>query len=173
MKKVAAIIASAGLLVGTALFAAQPAANNAGNINIGVVDLSQVLKNSPQMKSAAEKLKKEFKPRQEKILSAQKTFQADQAKLKRNGSVMSESELEDAKNKLSDEGRDLQRMQEDYQQDIQTAQQQAMQGVLAQIDKIVQNIASKDHYDVIFQRNGVAYASSRVDITAEVIKALK
>lgn len=180
MKKVAiAAVAAAGLLLGTATFAASKADSNvtastaSSNLVIGVIDLSDVLKSSPQMKSAADKLKKEFKPRQEKIKNAQAQLASDQEKLKRNGSVMSQSDLQGMQTKVADEQRDLQRMQEDYMQDLQTAQQQAMQSVLQNIDNIVQSIATKGHYDLILQRNTVAFASPRVDITNQVIAQLK
>jgi Skp family chaperone for outer membrane proteins len=56
---------------------------------------------------------------------------------------------------------------------VQVAQQQAMQGVLQGIDKIVKGIASQGHYDLILQKNTVAFASQRVDITPQVIAQLK
>lgn len=179
MKKIAiAAVATAGLLLGTATFAASKADSNAApaatssNLVIGVIDLSDVLKNSPQMKAAASKLKKEFKPRQEKIKNEQKKLAENQEKLKRNSSVMSQSDLQGLQTKVADERRDLQRMQEDYMQDLQTAQQQAMQSVLKKIDGIVQDIATKGHYDLILQRNTIAFASPRVDITSQVTKQL-
>ena len=179
MKKIAiTAVTTAGLLLGTATFAASKTNDNtstattSSNLVIGVIDLSDVLKSSPQMKAAAGKLKKEFKPRQEKIKNEQKELAGNQEKLKRNSSVMSQSDLQGLQTKVADERRDLQRMQEDYMQDLQTAQQQAMQTVLKRIDGIVQNIATKGNYDLILQRNTIAFASPRVDITNQVIKQL-
>jgi len=174
MKKFAIAVATASLLFGTASFAAsastQTASGASSNLVIGVIDLGEVLKNSPQMKLAADQLKKEFKPRQEKIIKVRNQFQKDQEKLKRDASVMSQADLQSLQAKGSDENRDLQRMQEDYMQDLQSAQQQSMQKVLQKIDGIVQKIATDGHYDLILQRNTVAFASPRIDITQDVIK---
>lgn len=174
----------AAAFLGTATYAAAPAASTNmtsaaatpvanAPIKVGVINLADVLKNSPQMKAAADKLRKEFKPRQEKIMAAQKTFEANQAKLKRDAAVMSATDKTALQAKVSDEQRDLQRMQEDYMQDLQAAQQAMMQTVLKKLDGIVQSIAAKNGYDLILQRNSVAFASQRVDITPEVLKSLK
>jgi outer membrane protein len=193
MKKLAVVLASAGILCAGTSFANKPVAANtttdstpvasvlpapvmptsSAGFNVGVIDVGQVLKNSPQMKAAADNLRKNFKPREEKIMLAQKNLQADQDKLKRNTAVMSQTDVQALQAKITDERRDVQRMQEDYVQDLQAAQQEVMQGVLQQLDKIVQNIAAKGHYDLILQRNSVAFASKRVDITPQVIQALK
>lgn len=188
MKKLSIAIAATGMLFATMAFAAKPANNqpttvnqptmalastNQSTLTVGVIDLAQVLQNSPQMKKAADKLKAEFKPRQERIAAMQEDMQKNQDKIKRDSSVMSQVDLQALQDKVVNERRDLQRMQEDYMQDLQAAQQQAMQGVLQGIDKIVQNIASQGHYDLILQKNSVAFASQRVDITPQVIQQLK
>lgn len=186
MKKIAITLIAAGILVGASTFAdnntqakppmpttAPKMAVNAPNLNIGVINLAQVLKNSPQMKNAATNLRTKFKPRQDKIMSAQKTFEADESKLKRDASTMSQNDLQALQNKVNEERRELARLQEDYMQDLQSAQQEVMQSVLQQLDKIVESIATKGHYDLILQRNNVAYASQRVDITPQVVKALE
>jgi outer membrane protein len=193
MKKLAMVLASAGIVFAGTSFANKPVATStttdaapvatvlpapvvttpSSGLNVGVIDVGQVLKNSPQMKAAADNLRKNFKPREEKIMAAQKNLQADQDKLKRNTAVMSQTDIQALQAKITDERRDVQRMQEDYVQDLQAAQQEVMQGVLQQLDKIVQNIAAKGHYDLILQRNSVAFASQRVDITPQVIQSLK
>lgn len=186
MKRLAIAVASLGLMTAVpAAFAdnapAAPAAapqttaaapGAEANLKIGVVDMRVVIDNSPQMKAAANNLRAEFKPRQDKIIAAQQAFQKDQDKLKRDGSVMSQTDLTALQAQITSEGRDLQRMQEDYMQDLRTAQQTAMQSFLTSVDAIVQKITTQDGYDLILRRDTVAYASPRTDITQEVIAAL-
>lgn len=183
MKKLSIAIAATGMLLTTMAFAAKPANTqpmmasqptmNQSSLTVGVIDLAQVLQSSPEMKKAADKLKAEFKPRQDRITAMQQDMQKNQDKIKRDSSVMSQVDLQALQDKVINERRDLQRMQEDYMQDLQAAQQQAMQGVLQGVDKIVQNIASQGHYDLILQKNSVAFASQRVDITPQVIQQMK
>ncbi|MBY0544606.1 MAG: OmpH family outer membrane protein [Gammaproteobacteria bacterium] len=179
MKKLALAL-STTLLIGTLATAqADPAtttaaaATSASNLTVGVIDLTVVLQHSTQAKAAGDTLKKQFKPRQQKILDAQKQLQDDQDKLKRDSSVMSASDAQALQTKISSEGRDLQQMQDDYMQDLRAAQQQAMQQVLAKIQTIVQKIATQGHYDLILQKNTVAYSSPRIDITQQVIDAME
>ncbi len=182
MKRVAIAVASLGLMLSVpAAFAdnapAQPQAAAAvpgseTNLKIAVVDMRMVIDNSPQMKAAADSLRKEFKPRQDKIVAAQQALQKDQDKLKRDGSVMSQSDSDALQAQIGTESRDLQRMQEDYMQDLRTAQQTAMQSFLTSVDAVVQKMTQKNGYDLILRRDTVAYASPRTDITQQVIAAL-
>lgn len=150
-----------------------PAATAEPGLTVGVIDLAAVLQQSSQAKAAGEQLKGEFKPRQQKVLDAQKQLAQDQGKLKRDGSVMSAADAQALQSKINSEGRDLQQMQDDYMQDLRAAQTQAMQKVLSQVDKIVQKIAAQGHYDLILQKNSVAFNSQRIDITTQVIQEMK
>jgi outer membrane protein len=188
MKRVAIAVASLGLMtaVSTAFADNTPAPatpavapqataavpNAEANLKIGVVDMRMVIDNSPQMKAAANNLRSEFKPRQDKIIAAQQALQKDQDKLKRDGAVMSQSDATALQAQITTEGRDLQRMQEDYMQDLRTAQQTAMQSFLTSVDAIVQKITTQNGYDLILRRDTVAYASPRTDITQQVIASL-
>ena len=172
MKKLSTFIASIFLASGVA-YAADTSAPAPSNITIGVINIDQILSQTPQAKSAAEQLKKTFQPRQQKIVATQKALQDDEAKLKRDGTVMSSSDMQALQSKISMENRDLQQMQDDYVQDIRTAQSQAMQKVLTQVGEVVQKIAKQGNYDVIIQKNAVPFNSARVDITPEVIKEME
>jgi outer membrane protein len=148
-------------------------AGNETHLMIGVLDLATVLQSSSQAKAAGEQLKKEFKPRQDSIVAAQQQLQKDQDKYKRDGTVMSQSEAMTLQDKITREQRDLQQKQENYMQDLRTAQSAAMQKVLAQVERVVQKIAKDGKYDLILQKNSVAFNSDRVDITPQVIQQMK
>jgi outer membrane protein len=150
-----------------------PAATAEPNLTVGVIDLAAVLQQSSAAKAAGEQLKKEFKPRQEKIIASQQQLQQDQDKFKRDGTVMSQADAQALQDKITREQRELQQDQENYMQDLRSAQSQAMQKVLQQIDGVVQKIATAGHYDLILQKNSVAYNSQRIDITNQVIQELK
>lgn len=174
MKKLAIALSTTVLMGALTIAQAEtPPPAPVATVAVGVIDLTQVLQHSAQAKAAGDQLKKQFKPRQQKILDAQKVLQEDQDKLKRDASVISSSDAQALQTKISAEGRDLQQMQDNYMQDLRAAQSQAMQQVLSQIDKIVQKIATQNHYDLVLQKNSVAYSSPRVDVTQQVIDAMK
>jgi Skp family chaperone for outer membrane proteins len=48
-----------------------------------------------------------------------------------------------------------------------------MEGIMQKVNDIVQKIADSGKYDIIFQRDVVAFGSPRLDITPQIINALK
>lgn len=173
MKK---LLVLCGILLCSNLYAAPvDNASSAGSttLHIGVLDVPQVLQSSPQVEAIATKLKKTFKSRQDKIVSLQKQLGDDEAKLKRDAAVMNEKDLKALQDKVLTSQRDLQRLQEDYVHDARAAQKEAMGDIMNKINIIVQKIADDGHFDLILQRDTVAFASNRVDITPQVVKAMK
>lgn len=142
-------------------------------LKIGVIDFRQIMQQSPQAKEAVDKLKKQFQPREEKIRSMQQNIEKKEAMFKRDGSVLTQAEQRNLQSEILSGRRDLQRMEEDFRQDFTTAQDQALQDILGKINKAIKDIASKNQYDLILEKSRIPYASSKLDITADVLKALK
>ncbi|MBB70854.1 MAG: hypothetical protein CMF50_00460 [Legionellales bacterium] len=177
MKKMALFLAPAALCLYVGVSsanAATPAKDaSATELKIGVIDVSQVLQDSPQMEQLAKKLKTKFKPRQEAIIKASKKVDDEEAKLKKDGAVMSQSDLAALQDQIVLDKRKLRQLKEDYVQDAKMAQSQAMNSIVNDVDKVVKKIADDQHFDLVLQRNNVAFASNRVNITPDVIKAMK
>ena len=140
---------------------------------VGVVDVGKILQQDPQMQQMNKKLQERFKTIQDKIEAAAKQLQSDQEKLKRDTAILSQVKAADLKEKIVREERDLARMKQDFYQDARSAQNQAMKTILDSVKAIVEKIAKSDNYDLVLQRNNVAFASDRVDITEKVIAKLK
>lgn len=173
MKKFFMMTTAIALLLVNQANAAENTATSQAGIKIGVIDVQTILQNSPQMENAANQLKKQFKPRQDKITELQKSMADNQAKIKRDAAIMSKTELSKLQDNIANQQRELRRLEEDYVQDAQAAQQKAMDAVLEKINESVQKIADEDHYDLIIQKNTVAFASNNVNITDKVVKSLK
>ncbi len=171
MKKLAIFMVTAGLACAT--MTAQASNHDQAGLKIGVLDLPSVLKQSPKMQAVGDKLKAKFKPRQDAIMQQAKQLKTEQAKLKKDEAVMSKSDLAGLQDKIVKDQRKLRQMQEDFVQDAKMAQSQAMQKILTKVDDAVKQIATAGHYDLIMQKDSVAYASARVDITPQVVKELK
>lgn len=150
-----------------------PVASGHSGLKIGVIDVQTILQKSPQMEVAANQLKKQFKVRQDKIAEMQKSISDNQNKLKRDSTVLGKAELAKLQDTIGNQQRELRRMEEDYIQDAQAAQQKAMEVVLERVNEVVQKIADSGHYDLIIQKNTVAFASNKVNITDMVVKELK
>lgn len=143
----------------------------AGEAKIGVIDMRTVVTNSPQAKAAMEKLKKEFKAREDKIMAQEKSLKEKSEKLQRNSAVMSEAEKSKLENDVRTGQRDLQRLQNEYREDAAMRQQEEMKKVIDKVTAAIDEIAKKDKYDLIFVREAAPYATKDMDITDKVIKA--
>jgi outer membrane protein len=66
--------------------------------------------------------------------------------------------------------RDLQRMQREFREDLNLRKNEELAQVLERANKVIQEIAEKEKYDLILQE--AVYRSPRIDITDKVLKAL-
>lgn len=164
MKKLTSLLLALGL---TCL---APIAH-AAEAKIGVIDMRTIVSNSPQAKAAMEKLKNEFKAREEKIMAQEKSVKEKAEKLQRNSAVMSETEKSKLEKEVMTGQRELQRLQNEYREDAAMRQQEEMKKVIDRVTAAIDEIAKKDKYDLIFVREAAPYASKQMDITDKVLQA--
>lgn len=141
--------------------------------NIGVINIQKIMQASPEVKAMREKLENEFKPRQQKLLNLSQEYKANVERLKRDTAIMTKSQKDELERKVVQQKRDLERQGQDYQQDLNMAQNQSMEKFFNKVKKVVNKIAAKKGYAVVLQKDSVPYNSPEVDITASVLDALK
>ncbi len=141
-------------------------------IKIGVIDMRQIINNAPQAKEAMEKLKKEFKAREDKIISAEKSLKEKADKLQRNSAVMSEAEKSKLEKDVVSNQRELQHLQAEFREDAAIRQQEEMKKLMDKVNTIVEDVAKKEKYDLIIHKDVVPFAVKTVDVTDKVIKAI-
>ena len=165
MKKLFVGVASVALLLfGSLAFA---------DMKIGDLDVSKVVASAPQLDTAKEKLKKQFEPREKAITAAQKQLRSDVEDFKKNSPTMKEEDSKAAQQKMLDEQKKLQDMQVSFQNDLGTAQTDAMHDILKNIETVVNKIAIDQKFDLILSKTSIAYNNASLDVTDEVIKAIK
>jgi outer membrane protein len=142
------------------------------SLKIGVIDLQQIIQETPDAKKVNAELRKQFEPRQQKLAETEKKLQADVDKLKRDDAIMAENEKTKLQENILTQRRNLEREQQDYQQDISVAQRRETDKFFAKVKKVVDEIAAKDHYDLVLQKNTIPFASNRLEITKQVIAIL-
>jgi outer membrane protein len=145
----------------------------AQELKLAIVDMQVVLQNAPQIAKLNDQLTKQFKPRQESILQAKKNLEAQVNNLEKNGAVLDDKEREKLKNRIITDRNSLQTTLTAYQNDFSQAQNKSLQTFSKQLDKAVTSVAQKDHLDLVLQKGGVLFAKSGLDITQEVLLALK
>jgi len=140
---------------------------------VAVVDVQKVLADAPQVASVKTKLQNQFDPQSKEIANMQKQLQADVEKYSKDSAVMKDKEKKDLQDKIADNQKKLRDKEVSFQQDLVNAQNQAMQGILKQIQDAAENIAKKQQYDMVLVKGAVLYNNAALDITDKVIASLK
>lgn len=159
--------------IGLLVFFGVSFAAQAADFKIGVVDMQQILQESPQGKQAQDELKKEFGPREQKLQAKQKQLKELADKLQRNGSVMSEAEREETQKKGRDLQRELQMESQALQEDYNQERQDKLGALQQEIVKQVQTYGRDNQFDLILAKGAAVYAGPGADVTAAVLKKMQ
>ncbi len=169
------IVKKFGILMGVLLFAAgvevcQAAESSvaAQPIKVAVVNVQQVLQQSPRVAELSKKLENEFKNRQAKIGDQQKSLQDEMDKFKKESPTLSQKEKDSLQKKIANERADLLKQVVSYQQDLQKEQNKVMQNILADLNGIVSSIAKTQNYALVLDSQAVIYSMNGNDITKDV-----
>lgn len=141
------------------------------DLKVGVVNIAAVLEKAPQAEKAKKRLEQEFKPRDSKLVAQQKDIQALQEKLKKDASVMGESQRNKAENELQDKIRDAKRAQQEFSEDFNARRNEELGKLQRRIVEAIKAIAKDQEFDLILT-DGVIYSSPQMDITSELQKKL-
>jgi outer membrane protein len=143
----------------------------AEELKIGIVDVNKILKEAPQTLSANKKLEKEFNSRTEKLKQKVKELQADEKKYQKESLTMSDEQRDKAEKNLQQRRIDIQRNERELREDMDLRRREEIGDLQEQINITIDKIATGEKYDLILY-NGIAYASDKVDLSNQVLKAL-
>ncbi len=159
-------------VVATVALSVSAMAANAADLNVGVIDMQQIMQKSTQVAAINNGLTKQFKPRQDSLVSAKNALDAEMADLNKNGAVMSAADRTKLQDKIMTDRTNLQKQMVAFQQDLNTAQNKAMQQFVGQLNTALGSVAKGSKLDLILQKQGVPYADPSLDVTNQVIQAL-
>lgn len=139
-------------------------------LKVGFVSIERILREATPAKKALQKLEKEFQSRDAEVQKLAKQAKDLQAVLEKEAVTMTESDRRNKEAELGRLNRDLQRMQREFREDLNTRKNEELSQVIERANKVVQQIAETEKYDLILQE--AVYRSPRIDITDKVLKAL-
>ncbi len=141
-------------------------------IKAAYIDSAKILQQAPQAIKAVKELKKEFSGREAKIRKAAKKVQQQEARLKKDGAIMSAEQKKKLESEILEKKRKIRFDAQSLKEDVNLRRNQEIQKVRKSITSVIQRYAKKHGYDFIFTNN-VAFASDRVNITDAILKELK
>lgn len=166
VKKLSVLVGA--LLVAGGISVSQAADTTSGDIKVAVVNVQQVLQQSPRVAQLSKKLEGEFKDRQTQIGNEQKALQDSMDKFKQESPTMSQKDKDAMQKKITADRATLVSKVVAYQQDLQKQQTKIMQGVLADLNGIVTGIAKAQNFSLVLDAQAVIYSVNGQDITKDV-----
>ena len=162
-------LALTGCAFGVFLVTAGPAL---GQTSIGFVNLERILREAPPAQQAQKKLESEFSQRAQDLSKQAEQLKKMQENLEKNAVTMPESERQKREREFGDSSREFQRKQREFNEDLAQERKKEFEGVIERANRAVRRVAEAEKLDLVLQNDHVVWASSRIDITDKVIKAL-
>jgi len=163
---------TAAALLGVVMLPLGAAAQTAGDLRIGFVDVARLLGESPQAEAATRQLEEEFAPRQREFVTRENTFNDKRARILRDVEVMGAEERRNAETDLRREERELVRERDEIREDFNMRRNEALRQLQNELLGEVQTFARQANYDVILS-DGVLYVSESMDVTQRVLEGLQ
>jgi outer membrane protein len=145
-------------------------AAGAVELKIGFVNTERVFREAAPAKRAQQKLEREFALRNAELSKVEKQGRDMQAELERETVTLSDAARREKERQLADISRDFQRKQREIREDLNLRRNEELAAVQERATRVINQIAEQEHFDLIVQE--AVFASSRIDITEKVIKAL-
>jgi outer membrane protein len=156
-------------LIGTTLLAGSSWAQTA-DFKIGFVNTERIFREAAPAQRAQKKLEKEFAQRDADLQKMAKQAQTLQTQIEKEGVTMPEADRRNKERDLANLQRDFQRSQREFREDLNVRRNEELASVQERANKVIQQIAESEKFDLIVQE--AVFASTRVDITDRVLKAL-
>lgn len=163
---------AAGLVALAALGAPGSGAAQENTLKIGFVDVQKVLNESARGKEAKGRLEKERDAKQQEIRGKEEEIKKLEADLQKQGAVLSEAARKERQEAINRRVRDLRRLFEDFNRDLQKRENELLSEILRDIRKLIVAHGKEQHYTLILEaQSGIIYASQGADLTDEVLAA--
>lgn len=150
--------------------AAAMTASVAADTKVGVVNPARILSESAPAVAAQNKLKSYFKSREDELTRRIRTFKDKASKFEKDSAAMTETQRLNKRRDLAEEEREISRMQRALVEERNQRSQEESQIILSRANRIIQDIAKSQNYDLILQE--AVWASPKADLTDQVIKRL-
>jgi outer membrane protein len=136
---------------------------------IVVVDIQKIMQTSDEMKAIQSKLEQEFKPRRDKLMGMEADLKTDMDAFKRDSAVMSQAKRKEAEDKIVATQQQFEREGQQYQQELSTAHNQAMEQFYNKIRAAIAKVAAEKKYDLVLQKDAAPFSLEQLDVTEQVI----
>ena len=151
------------------LLAALSAGFAGAQTKVGVINSQQAVFGTAEFKQWRTGEETKFKPRQDQLLKLQKDLQDIQTQLQ-SGKLSPQGE-QDLTAQAQRKQREGQRMQQDYQDDLDREQNEELQKIGARMRELVNKLAESKGLDVVMDAANTVFFKPALDVTSEAVAA--
>ena len=148
-----------------------PAATSSGRV--AIVDIQRILARSVAGTAAREQLEKDKAAMQRQLDGHKGELEKMREELEKKGQLLSADARRDKQDAMERKVRDVRRLVDDLQAQLQKKEDALLQKVLQEVAGLIQRLGKEKGFSVVIerQRAGVLYAAVDADLTDDVLKA--
>ena len=164
---------SVGILVGSVMLAALVAgAAEGAAARLGFVDVQKVLVRSTAGVAARDQLERERSTMQKDVDVRRTEVEKLREELEKKGLVLSADAKREKEETLQRKVRDLRRLADDLQKELERKEQAMTQRLLQELSVLIERFGKDNGYLLIVEKRsgGVVYGDDEADITERIIK---
>jgi len=139
---------------------------------VGFINMQKVLANSDAGKAAQKAMEKKMKELKASFKKEEDALLALKKEIEKKSSAWSEEKKQEKAIEFQKKRRDLGMKQEDANLELKRLREKHIGPILKKLEVVIQEVAKKEGYTMIFPRSAIVYAADSVDLTSEIIKAL-
>ncbi|MBI4610695.1 MAG: OmpH family outer membrane protein [Candidatus Rokubacteria bacterium] len=164
-------VVQAGMIGLALLLGASAAAQSPSRI--GYVDVQRILARSSAGVAAREQIERDKASMQKDVDGKRTELEKLRDELDKKGLLLSPEARKEKQETLERKARDLRRLIDDYQKELEKKEQGLLQKVLQELSGIIERYGKQRGYLIIVEKRGagVVYGASEADLTDEIIKA--
>ena len=136
---------------------------------MAVINSQKAVLETAEIKKAQVDLETKFKPRQDKIVQLQKDLQTIESQL--NGGKLNAMGEQELRAEGTKKQRDLQRLQQDLQDDVNLERNDILQRSGARMQDVVKKLAESKGLDIVVDTTNAVFYKPAFDLTAEAVTA--
>ncbi len=138
-------------------------------VKIAVINTQKALLETEDIKKAQADLEAKFKPRQDQMVKLQKELEDIQAQL--NSGKLNELGTTELQTEGTRKQRELQRLQQDLQEDVQNERTEILQRAGTRMQEVVKKLADEKGLDIVVDSANTLFFKAALDITPEATAA--
>jgi outer membrane protein len=140
-------------------------------VKIGTLRGNDLVQQSPQYKSASERMKAEFEKRAGDLEAELKKLQEDAKKFQKEADLLSPADRARQQKDLDTRKIDFDYKSRQFEEDRTNRQRQLLSDMMASIRAVIEDVARQKALDLVI--NDPVFAAPSIDITGDVLKRLQ